>query len=490
MEIFMIDVLPERQHLLEIAIVGGSKNPWSIDAEIFNSHTEFLKQTQTQNSNSYNILILYSHISIKDLIFFLEETGKKNKTQQIILIESDRHNVQDIYTLVHQYPIVALVKNNELDRVQDLIYAIMLSKRLEDQKEVYQKLLADEEIDQERQYQSLVEELSLQQEQIVEVQNRLVLGLQQEKLLHDTLLIMLTSQSLTEIELRFQEILKSIMGAVHIKIVIHPGTNHPPAWGEFALSFDLYEKENKIGSLVVTPLEKQNLSKYDRKTLENIAEALSLQVPRFTAHEAQIALESEWRSTFDSISDPLIIVSDQYEIIEANKAARYRMEGKTVSTINSLEPCYKQLFQRNSPCDFCRWGKKSNLESHSQKPGELWEMSSHEFTNEEWIRKKTKSKIYIHLYRNKFHQMELEEKLKTFSQAAEVGIFKASLAHELNNPIGGLLTLAQLQKMDLSKEHTLYPVILKIEKQALLCRDLIQNLLQKSREKKESSKLP
>ncbi len=454
----------------EIAIIGWSKKPWNFDASHFPHRDQFRKQTE--NKKAFPLYIIQCPDKIQELTSFLEALPLHQGSHQIILVESEKYDTLTLLELTQRFPVVSLLTTEDESRVEDLLNAILLTQRLEEQQKTHQKLLREEESRQEKQYQNLLQELSEQQKQIAEIQNRLISGLQQEKLLHDTLLIIMTSQGIAEIELRVQEILIPLLGPIHLRILLHQGASHPQSWAPPAISFELHEQEQTLGRFIVHPLENQSFNRRDLKLLENISEAIALHIPRFLAFEANASLETEWRATFDAISDPLILVTENYKVIEANRAARSRLP----SSGHLGDPCYTLMFGRTQPCEFCRWGRKSNIEEHSAKPGELWEMSSHELRS-----KTSKQKIYVHLYRNKFDQIALEQKISSFAQSAEVGIFKASLAHELNNPIGGLLTLAQLQKMDLKVDHPLYDLVSEIETQALLCRDLIQDLLQRAR---------
>lgn len=467
----------------ELTLVGWSKNPWEWESDLFSSMDEFLKKSP-QNHSYYLMIINQERDTkigfkngIEEFQSFLEQVYARSACHYIIVVQGE--NVQPVETLnlIHRYPIVSVVHNHDLSRVQDLVNALLLTKRLEEQTETHQSLLKEESEQQEFLYQQLLQELSAQQKKIAEIQARLVHNLQQEKILHDTLLIIMTSEGLADIELRLQEIVSPIVGQIHLRILLHSGSVHPMAWSPPAIGFELYEEEKMIGQMIITPLEQQIFTKRDLKLLENISEAVALHIPRLMAFEANMELELEWRATFDAIADPLIIVSDTFLIIDANKAAKKRMPRGELKAA----PCFELMFGRSSPCEFCHFGVKTNLESKSRTAGELWEMSSHELNRRDGLWKAGKQKLFIHLYRNKFEQKELEEKLKESSRAAEVGIFKASLAHELNNPIGGLLTLAQLQKMDLKPADALFPLIQEIERQAFLCRDLIQDLLQKTR---------
>lgn len=462
----------------EIAIIGWSKNPWNFEASCFLDLNQFIdsieKETHQRSDSGrrdYFLAILLCHRPIGELIVQLEKLDWDKR--QLILVMREPLQALDLVHLTQSLPVVAVVNDQEQSRVEDLFNAIVLTRRIEEQAQTHRRLLHEEESRQEKQYEKLLAELKDQQRQINDIQQRLINSLQREKLLHDTLIIIMTSQGIGEIELRLEETLLPVLGPVHLRILLHEGATHPQTWTAPAISFELHEQDKALGRLVITPIETQNFERRELKILENISEAVALHIPRFLAFEANANLETEWRTTFDSISDPLLLVNEDYKVVDANKAARSRM---TKHPASSQAPCYQLLFERSQPCEFCRFGQKSNLEAQPQKPGEQWEMSSHELRS-----KKSKQKIFVHLYRNKYEQLELEKKITAFAQEAEVGIFKASLAHELNNPIGGLLTLAQLQKMDLVEGHPLFPLIAEIEKQAFLCRDLIQDLLQKAR---------
>lgn len=456
--------------MIEIAAIGWKNLPWKFEALAFTDFSAF--QYQPQERHQFSLLIILCPDRSEELISFLDSLNFSAHRTQIILVGVEKYKILKLQEIVNRFPVVSLLTSSEQDRTEDLLHAITLTRRLEEQELTRQSLLEEEESRQERQYQTLLNELNEQQKQIADIQTRLLTGLQQEKLLHDTLIIIMTSQGIGEIELKLQEILTPILGAVNIRIVLHQGSSHPQNWVAPAVSLELHEQDRPIGRLIVHPLINQSFSRRELKLLENISEALALHIPRLLAFEENASLEKEWRATFDAISDPLILVMENHQIIDANKAARARMGTDTIHGV----PCYQLLFSRSKPCEFCQWGKKNNLEKSPQHVGEVWEMSSHSLSG-----KTAKDKIYVHLYRNKFEQIEMEKKMSAVAKATEVGIFKASLAHELNNPIGGLLTLAQLQKMDLPVDDPLYEIVEEIEQQALRCRDLIQDLLQKAR---------
>jgi signal transduction histidine kinase len=60
---------------------------------------------------------------------------------------------------------------------------------------------------------------------------------------------------------------------------------------------------------------------------------------------------------------------------------------------------------------------------------------------------------------------------------AAIGSLGAGVAHEINNPLTGVLGLAQLALSDLPKDHPAHPMVQDIEEQALRIQGIVSNLL-------------
>jgi len=93
--------------------------------------------------------------------------------------------------------------------------------------------------------------------------------------------------------------------------------------------------------------------------------------------------------------------------------------------------------------------------------------------------------------KDKTKQKKAERQILESSKIAELGLIGGSIAHELNNPLAGLITFIQMLKQDLVTDGNkpLFNDLEEMEKSALRCKEIIQNLLsfsRKSNEKKES----
>ncbi len=70
-----------------------------------------------------------------------------------------------------------------------------------------------------------------------------------------------------------------------------------------------------------------------------------------------------------------------------------------------------------------------------------------------------------------------QQQLLQAEKLAAIGELAAGVAHEINNPIGVILGFSQVIAKKLESGHPLYRPLVTIEKEALRCRDIVQNLL-------------
>src|SRR5258706_7815400 len=76
---------------------------------------------------------------------------------------------------------------------------------------------------------------------------------------------------------------------------------------------------------------------------------------------------------------------------------------------------------------------------------------------------------------------KLAERMETCMRLASVGQLAAGVAHELNNPLSVILGFAQSLTHQYRKPDSLYTSLKSIEREALRCKRLVQDLLSFSR---------
>ena len=73
---------------------------------------------------------------------------------------------------------------------------------------------------------------------------------------------------------------------------------------------------------------------------------------------------------------------------------------------------------------------------------------------------------------------------------AAVGQLAGGVAHEINNPLAGILTFAQLMKRDAGRARNDLDSLQLIEESALRCKRIVESLLQFSRRSQEGDRRP
>lgn len=81
---------------------------------------------------------------------------------------------------------------------------------------------------------------------------------------------------------------------------------------------------------------------------------------------------------------------------------------------------------------------------------------------------------------------DAQAKLLQSEKLASLGLLAGGIAHEINNPLGGILTMTQLILEDVPKTSPMYADLKEIEGAALHSKSIIENLLQFARQGRET----
>ena len=239
-----------------------------------------------------------------------------------------------------------------------------------------------------------------------------------------------------------------------------------------------------MGNLLLIRFNTPGFKTRERIIVEHFSEAGNIIARGLRNFEYFEKTKQEWESTFDAISDPVSIVAPNYNLIRVNKA----FVKSSKFTIDAVvgEKCYYVLTGSLEPCPNCPLDRSiqerkvrtcDELKIFDKVVYNVW---SYPIENKE---KEIKSAVLY--YRNITQEKFLTQQLMDADKMAEIGILAGSVAHEINNPLGGILAFSQIILRELKTEKfektQFHEDILEIETAAVRGKRIVESLLNFSR---------
>jgi len=160
----------------------------------------------------------------------------------------------------------------------------------------------------------------------------------------------------------------------------------------------------------------------------------------------------EWRTTFDSIAEPVFILSKDFRILRVNKAYANFFNGKPQEFIGKA--CYEVAHGTTEPVPECPHRKAIetrrpvSAELYNSDRETFWEASASPIFDE-----KGDIIASVHMIRDITENKKIQEQLIITDRLASVGELAAGIAHEINNPLTGVIGFAEfLKEKELSQD--------------------------------------
>jgi nitrogen-specific signal transduction histidine kinase len=282
------------------------------------------------------------------------------------------------------------------------------------------------------------------------------------------------ASSVAEIEQLLNESLTSTVQTSWIRIFFSPQDEQFASQVTAQLSFTqlqvpLFKQHDRIGSVFFLRAPDHPFNKEESDFLTRVAEAVALALDRIQKLKESESMKEQWEATFNSMSDPVVLIDQNYDIIQSNKAAEERLKEREHP--QNTRKCFALLYNREEPCPGCQRGRNFRMRSKDQAP------RTFDVFSQSLILDSDKPAVFVNLYHDITHQLKMEKQILESARMAELGTIGSSIAHELNNPLGGILSFTQLIKMDMPGDHPLYPDILEMEAGVQRCKEIVINLL-------------
>ena len=201
--------------------------------------------------------------------------------------------------------------------------------------------------------------------------------------------------------------------------------------------------------------------------------------------ELVIKSKEEWVATFDAIQDLFSIHDSEYRIIKINKVLARKFNSTPEELIG--RKCYELLYCRSEAKTVCPHSRTlATGEIGSAEVDDMVFGGSYSVTTFPVFNNEGKVWASVHVARDITQEKFLREQLLHSEKLSSLGKLVAGIAHELNNPLMGIMGFSQIL-MDTPGDKKLDDIkdkLRKIYHESLLTAKIVQNLLTFARAKK------
>lgn len=318
-------------------------------------------------------------------------------------------------------------------------------------------------------------------------QNRILNSSRQITALHNALMATHAAESVAQIESQVLSALSEVLDLSWARIFLHSNDHLDEQLnrlqGQAFYKAHLAIGDRQLGRIVFARKNKKTFIKSEKESLQQITESVALALDRLAKLDQAETLKLQWDSTFDAISEPLCLTDEKFQILRTNRA--FLEVTKLKASLAKGANCFAAFCGHVPPTPI-----HASLTPMASDPDKLIlqrtqkessELSSYEVTTQRIRVNSNSPSIILVMFRDITEQKKIEKQIFESSKMAELGTIGSSIAHEINNPLGGMLSFLQLIKMDLQKDDPVYDDVLEMEAAGLRCKEIVENLLRFSR---------
>lgn len=455
--------------------------------------TDFEQALKAVTDFSYPVIALPSSEAIADkALAFLQHVNKASPLSQRVIIQNDtpEEALREIVNTGSIFRILPSFQDGNFDHsIQEALeeYRLLqqnakLLQLMNEQNERLKRLTAD-----------LEERVEARRKSLEDAKEKLLVTNHRVEALHRALVAIHRAGSIAEMERLINEALSEALGLSWTRVLFQSQARLE-SQGAFSQnlvslhSAPLTRGKEILGHIYFARGANAPFTRDENSFLGQIADAVSLAIDRLTKLEQSESLKHQWEATFDAILEPVSLVDSEYNVVRINKSFAERSGSHPEKVIG--RKCYEALFGKSSPCDGCQieelvkrrgsgaetGNASANFRLKSSKTAGGQSAIYEVFTQEIQFEPEERS-LFVNMYRDVSAKLRFERQILETAKMAELGTIGSSIAHELNNPLGGMLSFLQLVKMDLKGDEPWYQDIDDMEKGARRCRDIVQSLL-------------
>lgn len=204
----------------------------------------------------------------------------------------------------------------------------------------------------------------------------------------------------------------------------------------------LISKGQAVGSLNMVSTSEAAYNGDTISRLQPVVDQLAMAIANQKLFNNIAEAKNEWETTFDAASEGIVMVSKDHRITRVNRTAAALLGGEVEDILD--HPCYKLLHKSGTVPDSCLM-----KQAYAEKTTACMEQENEDGSVLEMI----VDPVYdaqgafvgaVHFLRDITEARKLRQQLVQSEKMVAVGQLVAGVAHEINNPLTGVMGYAQL----------------------------------------------
>jgi|GEM_PF-6105221 len=286
------------------------------------------------------------------------------------------------------------------------------------------------------------------------------------ELLGSSILELSGARNMESVEQAISKALVQIAPVAEVKVHAYPDTASSRVVGLYQLAVPVHFQGLLKAHIYVRFSGEPDAKQMEEvgEALLNLSDAVALAVERNLMISKAEETKTVWEASFDAVEDPVAILDDEYLVLRGNRAYG-RFAKLPVERLMGKEPAVVTAEQ---------------LKAQPVLNVNEWDVENggkHYRVYFDTINEPLGAGRYVLRFHDVTEERFLTEKILAKEQVAELGTLVGSVAHEINNPIGGILAIGQILQKDLDASSPLGQDVANIVHSAERCRKIVQTML-------------
>lgn len=244
----------------------------------------------------------------------------------------------------------------------------------------------------------------------------------------------------------------------------------------------MFKRDEVIGALIVGSVGADSYDEPDLSFVQHLADQLSISIQNARLYKQVSRAKDEWESTFMAVTDPILLVDTDYNVLLHNGRLPAEMKGFWNQALS--RKCFAMLHGRTEPCPEC---PIQEVQRTGQPVFQRWQIESGTVLDISYYPVLNESRVLSAvtvILKDVTEKIKMEGRLVQSAKLAALGEMAAGVAHELNSPMTVIIGTAQLVARELLEngQPERADELNDIINSGLRCKRIIQNLLTFSRQ--------